>query len=164
MNDPDSGHRPNMGGKYLTFYLGDEEYGIGILKVFEIIGLQEITPVPRTPDFIKGVINLRGTIHPIIDLKRKFGMGTTALNPKTSIIVVDIGSDGREEKVGILVDRVSEVLKLDAEIIEELPNSSDSLLSDHIIGVAKVNEAVIILLNINDILSRCDFENVSEKT
>src|SRR6056297_1952379 len=104
-------------GKYLTFKLGDENYGLEIHKVIEIIGMQDITPVPRTPDHLKGVINLRGIIHPVIDLNKKFGMGMTEETNETCIIVVIVERNENQEQMGIIVDAVSEVEDIDGEAI-----------------------------------------------
>ncbi len=108
-----------LAGMYLTFVLGDEGYGIEIPKVREIIGLMEITRVPNMPNYVKGVINIRGKIHPVVDLHSKFGMGNIENTNETCIIVVDVTQDGKPMMVGILVDSLSEVLYISANEIEE---------------------------------------------
>ena len=108
-------------GKYLTFSLAGEEYGIGILKVKEIIGMMSITTVPRTPIFVKGVINLRGKVIPVVDLRLKFGMEEMAYNERTCIIVVEIKGTGGSVLIGIVVDAVSEVLNIKGNDIEDTP-------------------------------------------
>jgi purine-binding chemotaxis protein CheW len=140
-------------GKYLTFTLGEEEYGIGILKIREIIGIMPITSVPRTPGFVKGVINLRGKVIPIIDLRLKFGMESIEYTDRTCIIVVEISGGESTIQIGIIVDTVSEVLNIKSEDIEETPTFGTSLDTDYILGMAKVSGAVKILLDIDKVLS-----------
>ena len=114
-------------GKYLTFALAHEEYGLEILKVREIIGYMDITAVPQTPHHVKGVINLRGQVIPVIDLRAKFGMETTEVTEETCIIVVEIAQDGLEFSTGIVVDHVQEVLDIAGEDIEEAPQFGSSV-------------------------------------
>ncbi len=140
-------------GKYLTFSLEDEEYGIGILKVKEIIGMMPITSVPRTPEFVKGVINLRGKVIPVIDLRLKFSMESIDYSDRTCIIVVEIDSDSETVLIGIVVDSVSEVLNIKAEEVEEAPTFGSKLDTDYIQGMAKMEGGVKILLNIDKVLS-----------
>ena len=140
-------------GKYLTFTLNEEEYGIGILKVKEIIGMMSITSVPRTPPFVKGVINLRGKVIPVIDLRLKFDMGEIPYNDRTCIIVVEIDSEDGTVLIGIVVDAVSEVLNIQENEIEETPAFGAKLDTDYILGMAKTEDGVKILLNIDNVLS-----------
>jgi purine-binding chemotaxis protein CheW len=140
-------------GKYLTFSLAGEEYGIGILKVKEIIGMMPITTVPRTPDFIKGVINLRGKVIPVVDLRLKFGMEKMAYAERTCIIVVEIKGKGGAVLIGIVVDAVSEVLNIKGNDIEDTPTFGTRVDTDYILGMAKVNGGVKILLDIDKVLS-----------
>ncbi len=140
-------------GKYLTFTLDEEEYGIGILKVKEIIGMMDITSVPRTPQFIKGVINLRGKVIPIIDLRLKFEMGEIPYTDRTCIIVVEVDSEEGTILIGIVVDAVSEVLNIQEGEIEETPAFGTQLNTDYILGMAKTQGGVKILLNIDKVLS-----------
>jgi len=142
----------DRGGKYLTFRLAEEEYGLEILKVREIMGMLDITAVPRTPDFVRGVINLRGNVIPVIDLRLKFGMQAIEQTEETCIIVVDV--EGME--MGIVVDRVSEVLDIVAEGIQEAPSFGVSVDTDFILGIGKVNDRVTILLNISKVLTSAD--------
>jgi len=139
-------------GKYLTFALGSEEYGLEILKVREIIGYMEITAVPQTPSYVKGVINLRGQVIPVIDLRAKFGMETAQITEETCIIVVEIHQDGRKFSTGIVVDHVQEVLDIDGENIEESPQFDSTVNTDFILGMGKVGESVKILLDIDKVL------------
>jgi len=139
----------NRGGKFLTFFLADEEYGIAILKVHEIIGMMAITSVPRTPAFIRGVINLRGKVIPIVDLRLKFDMPAQNQTSETCIIVVHV--QGIE--IGIVVDRVSEVSNIAACDIEDPPSFGADVSTDYILGIGKSQGKVKILLDIDRVLS-----------
>lgn len=139
-------------GKYLTFALAHEEYGLEILKVREIIGYIDVTAIPQTPRDIKGVINLRGQVIPVVDLRAKFGMETTEVTEQTCIIVVEITQSGRKFNTGIIVDRVQEVLDIDGKDIEEAPQFGSDVNTDFILGMAKVGESVKILLDIDRVL------------
>lgn len=140
-------------GKYLTFSLAGEEYGIGILKVKEIIGIMPITVVPQTPKYIKGVINLRGKVIPVIDLRLKFSLSVADFTERTCIIVVEIAAGGRMIMMGIVVDSVSEVLNIKAADIEATPSFGTKLNTDYILGMAKTGGGIKILLDIDKILS-----------
>ena len=144
---------PGREGKYLTFSLSGEEYGIGILKVKEIIGLMPITTVPRTPAFVKGVINLRGKVIPVVDLRLKFEMEEIAYTERTCIIVVEIAASGGAIPMGIVVDSVSEVLNIQQGEIEDTPTFGSRLDTEYILGLAKTGGGVKILLNIDKVLS-----------
>ncbi|HCY85873.1 MAG TPA: chemotaxis protein CheW [Desulfobacteraceae bacterium] len=141
-------------GKYLTFSLAKEEYGIGILKAKEIIGMMPVTPIPRTPAFVKGVINLRGKVIPVVDLRAKFAMPALSYTERTCIIVVEIDSEAETVLIGIVVDSVSEVLNIKKEEIEPPPSfGSRRFKHDFILGMAKTDSGVKILLNIDQVLS-----------
>jgi len=140
-------------GKYLTFNLAEEEYGIGILKIKEIIGMMPITSVPQTPSFVKGVINLRGKVIPVIDLRLRFGMGEIDYTERTCIIVVEIEGQALTVMIGIVVDSVSEVLNIKNEDIEDTPTFGTKLNTDYILGMAKMEGGVKILLDIDRVLS-----------
>jgi purine-binding chemotaxis protein CheW len=140
-------------GKYLTFSLNKEEYGIGILKIKEIIGMMQVTSVPRTPAFVKGVINLRGKVIPVIDLRLRFDMQAIAYNERTCIIVVEIAGSSGTVQIGIVVDAVSEVLNIKAAEIEETPAFGAKMKTDYILGMAKMGDGVKILLDIDRVLS-----------
>ena len=140
-------------GKYLTFTLAEEEYGIGILKIKEIIGMMPITTVPRTPDFVKGVINLRGKVIPVVDLRLRFGMEAVEYNERTCIIVVEIEGHTGTILTGIVVDSVSEVLNIKGGDIEDTPIFGKKLNTDYILGMAKMEGGVKILLDIDQVLS-----------
>ena len=138
----------DKGGKYLTFKLANEEYGVEILKVREIIGVMDITTVPKMPPDMKGVINLRGKVIPVIDLRLKFGLDELAHTDQTCIIVVDVGKE-----IGIIVDTVSEVLDIPGGNIEPAPSVGAAVNTSFILGMGKVGEAVKILLNIDRVLT-----------
>ena len=140
-------------GKYLTFILANEEYGISILKVKEIIGMMPITSVPQTPDFVKGVINLRGKVIPVMDLRLKFEMNAMDYTDRTCIIVVEIQGASGNIHVGCVVDAVSEVLNINSQDIEGTPNFGTNLDASYILGMAKMEGGVKILLDINRVLS-----------
>lgn len=137
--------------KLLTFSLGGEGYGVSILKVKEIIGMLDITPVPRTPDFIKGVINLRGKIIPVMDLRIKFGMEEKEYNERTCIIVVEVNLKGTERLLGVVVDMVSEVVTISSEQIEPPPEYGMKLEHNFILGIGKIKERVVIILDIDEV-------------
>jgi len=139
-------------GKYLTFCLANEEYGIGILKIKEIIGMMPITSVPRTPEFVKGVINLRGKVIPVIDLRRRFGMESMDYTERTCIIVVEIAGSSGNVTIGVVVDSVSEVLYIRSGDIEDTPTFGTRLNTDYILGMAKMGKSVKILLDIDRVL------------
>ncbi len=143
-------------GKFLTFALGREEYGLEILKVREIIGYIDVTAVPQTPSFVRGVINLRGQVIAVVDLRTKFGMETSQRTDQTCIIVVETQTGGRKINTGIVVDRVSEVLDIPGEQIEDAPALGAATASDFILGMGKIGECVKILLDIDRVLSEAD--------
>ena len=141
-------------GKYLTFALAGEEYGISILKIKEIIGMMPITTIPQTPEFVKGVINLRGKVIPVVDLRLRFGMERIDYTERTCIVVVEISGGSCTVMIGIVVDSVSEVLNIKGGDIEETPTFGTKLETDYILGMAKIQEGVKILLDIDRVLSR----------
>lgn len=141
-------------GKYLAFHLGNEEYGIQVMKVREIIGVQDITSVPRTPDYLRGVINLRGKVIPVVDLRRKFGLEPVEFTQRTCIIVVQVAAEAGSMMVGIVVDGVSEVLNLAAGDIEDTPDFGEGTQTPYLLGMAKSKGKVKILLNIDEVLTQ----------
>jgi purine-binding chemotaxis protein CheW len=149
-------------GKYLTFSLAEEEYGIGILKIKEIIGMLPITSVPQTPDFVKGVVNLRGKVIPVMDLRLRFGMMSMDYTERTCIIVVEISGQAGTILVGIVVDAVSEVLNIKGDDIEKTPTFGTKLNTDYILGMAKMEGGVKILLDIDQVLSSDELSMLSE--
>jgi purine-binding chemotaxis protein CheW len=138
-------------GKYLTFFLAGEEYGLEILKVSEIIGLQPITRVPRMPEFVRGVINLRGKVIPITDLRMKFGMGAED-SEDSCIIVVQM----RGIQTGIVVDRVSEVVAISEADIEDAPSFGAGIRTEFLLGIGKAGGRVKLLLDIDKVLATAE--------
>ncbi len=149
-------------GKYLTFRLGTEAYGIEILKVQEIIGIMAITRVPRTPDFIRGVINLRGKVIPVVDLRRKFGMEAVPDTGRTCVIVVRIYQNDSPVTTGLIVDEVSEVLDIRSDQIEDSPSFGENVNTDYILGMGKCGPKVVMLLDIDWVLSREEVSIVAQ--
>jgi len=146
--------------KFLTFNLAGEQYGLEILMVREIIGLMDITTVPQTPDFVRGVINLRGKVIPIIDLRKKFGMQSIEDTEQTCIIVVDFMEDQNSIQMGIIVDSVSEVLDIDVNDIDDPPRFSTAVTTSFIKGIAKTKGGTKILLKIEDILTTDEIQGL----
>jgi len=143
----------HLAGKYLTFRLAEEEYGLEIMKVQEIIGIMPTTKVPRVPDYVRGVINLRGRIIPTIELRRKFGLEAVADNERTCIIVVELHSDKGKINMGIIVDEVAEVMDFDAASIDNPPEFGTYLDTAFILGIGVIRGEVKILLDIDKVLS-----------
>jgi purine-binding chemotaxis protein CheW len=141
-----------------TFHLGSEEYGVDISQIQEIIRMVEITRVPRTPDFMEGVINLRGQLIPIIDLRARFGMERISPTKSTRIIVTDIGT----KRVGIIVDSASEVLHIPIEAIEQAPEMIAGIATDYLQGVGKVGDRLIILLDLTMVISGAQRHELEE--
>ena len=155
----------DLSGKFLSFFLSDEEYGIEILKVREIIGVTEITPLPKTPPYVCGVINLRGRIIPVVDLRCQFDMGSTERTDETCIIVVEVDRPGEAEhfQMGCLVDRVSEVMNVNQDQIEPAPRFGSKVDSDFILGLGKTKEKVLILLDIDKVFQAHDLQELAAK-
>ena len=140
-------------GKYLVFQLGREEFGIRVLKVREIMGIQDITAVPQTPAHVKGVINLRGKVIPVVDLRLKFGLPEVEYTQRTCIIVVQVQGDTSSMLMGIVVDGVAEVLNLVPGDIEDTPDFGQGVATPYLLGMAKIKGKVKILLDINQVLT-----------
>ncbi len=136
------------GGKFLTFFLGEEEYAIEILKVQEIIGLMTITPVPKMPDYIRGVLNLRGKIVPVMNLRTRFGLEEIEDTDETCIIVIQ----NKEYLMGILVDKVSEVVDIATSEIEDVPSVGTGEQSEYLAGIGKAEDSVKMLLEVDKVL------------
>lgn len=148
-----AGHAEVLAGKYLTFRVGREEFAIQVLKVREIMGVEEITAVPQTPVHVKGVINLRGKVIPVIDLRLKFGLPELEYTQRTCIIVVQVVFGRATTLVGIIVDGVSEVLNVAAADIENTPEFGNDVAIPYVLGLAKMKGKVKILLDINEVLT-----------
>lgn len=139
--------------KYLMFYLNNEHYGIPILKVNEIIGVMEITPIPKTPNFLKGIINLRGRIIPVIDLRLKFAMSEREYDEQTCVIILEVNINSKKNVIGIVVDKVAEVIKIYKSDIEQPPQYNQEEENSFLTGVGKFKDLVIMLLDVENILS-----------
>jgi purine-binding chemotaxis protein CheW len=144
---------PALAGKYLTFALSNEEYGLPVLKVREIIKVMDITQVPQVPSHVRGVINLRGKVIPVIDLRLKFGFPSQDYTERTCIIVVDVNLGASKVMMGIVVDSVSEVLNLTGAEIDDTPEFGDQVTTDYMLGLAKVKGTVKILLDLDRVLA-----------
>lgn len=151
VEDPSLAPQGTLGGKYLTFLLAREEYGLEILKIIEIIGMMDVTKVPQTPDFVEGVINLRGKVIPVIDLRSKFGLNRADYNDETCIIVVDVGA-----LMGIIVDTVQEVHDIAADDIDPAPSLGVTVDTSFILGMGKIKDRVTMLLDIDRVLTTDD--------
>ncbi|MGD8561501.1 MAG: chemotaxis protein CheW [Desulfarculaceae bacterium] len=160
--DPGATLADRIAGKYLTFDLAEEVYGQDILRVREIIGMMDITPVPRTPEFVLGVINLRGKVIPVVDLRLKFGLPYKEPDDRTCVIVVEVQSGEDTVQMGIVVDRVNEVADVKASEVEPTPSFGVSLDTAFILGMAKVGERVIILLDIDKVLTGSEVAALAE--
>jgi len=143
----------NDESQYLTFMLAGEEYGIHILKVKEIIAFDSVTKVPKTPDWIIGVINLRGSVVPVVDLSVKFSLGGSKITKSTCIVIVEVEMAGEQATMGVLADSVDEVLELPPQEIEPTPAFGSRFAVDYLQGLGKVSKGFVLLLNINRVLS-----------
>jgi purine-binding chemotaxis protein CheW len=149
--------------QYLTFIMDNEEYGVDILAVKEIRNWDSATPIPRAPPHVRGVINLRGTIIPIIDLRQCFGMAAIEYGPLTVVLVLQVTTPGKDSReVGIVVDAVSDVYSLDSADIKPAPQMSDQLNTSFIRGLVTIKEHMVILLDIDNLLGREDLSDFAE--
>lgn len=144
--------RERVAGKYLTFLLAEEQFGIQLLKVREIIGLMPITPVPGSPKEIRGVLNLRGKIVPVMDLRLRFGMGAGETNARNCIIVTEVAGQNGIVEMGILVDAVSEVLQVDGNEIEPAPEFGTRVDTSYLLGLAMSGPQTKVLIDIDRVL------------
>ena len=142
--------------QYLTFVLGGEMYAIAILSVKEIIDYGNLTVVPMMPDCIRGVINLRGAVVPVVDLARRFSSGSTEITRRSCIVIVEVETDGEHQDIGVIVDAVSEVLEIGHDQIEPTPAFGAKIRTDFIQGMGKVGGRFVIVLNVNRVLSTED--------
>ncbi len=143
----------DLSGKYITFALDGEEYGIPILNVREIIGMLKITPVPRMPEFVRGVVNLRGKVIPVLDLRTRFGLEYRESDARTPIIVGEVEIDGSTMQIGIVVDSVSEVIQVTQENVEETPSFGVDVNTRFILGIAKIEDGIKTLLDLDKVLT-----------
>jgi len=146
-----------LAGKYLTFVLAEEQYGIGILKVQEIIGIMPVTRVPKTPDFVRGVINLRGKVIPVIDMRLKFDMEFQENTEVSCVIVIQVKKDNSEITLGIIVDEVSEVLAIMPDQLDITPALGAGIDTDFILAMGKIEERVVMLLDLDKAFSVDEF-------
>jgi len=153
--------RSSCEGKYLTFAIGNEEFGVEILKVREIIGYVPVTPVPKSPAYLKGVINLRGQVIPVIDLRLKFGLAEKEVTDQTCIVIIETRTQSQTVLTGLIVDHVSEVLNIDAEQIEPAPSLGTSVDTSFILGMAKAGNQVKILLEIDAVVHQETEEEIT---
>jgi purine-binding chemotaxis protein CheW len=148
--------------QYLTFIMADEEYGVDILTVKEIRIWDSATPIPKAPDHVRGVINLRGTIVPIIDLRQCFNMPAIEYGPETVVLVLQIETETSHREVGIVVDAVSDVYTLDPGQVKPSPDMGGKVNTAYIRGLAKIEEKMVILLDMGKLLSQEDFSGLAE--
>lgn len=139
--------------QYLTFLLGSEEYGINILKVQEIRGWSPATEIPNSPNYLLGVINLRGIVVPVIDLRIKFSLSHAGFTPSTVVIIVKITMHDEERTVGIVVDTVSDVYNISAEDVQVVPDFGSIIATEYITGLARIDEKMLILLNVDKLIN-----------
>jgi purine-binding chemotaxis protein CheW len=149
-------------GKYLTFQIGREEFAIQVVRVREIMGVQEITAVPQTPAYVKGVINLRGKVIPVVDLRLKFGLPELEYSQRTCIIVVQIESEAGSLLMGLIVDGVSEVITLQTADIEDTPDFGKGVATPYLLGMAKIKGRVKILLDINVLMTSQELHGIEQ--
>ncbi|MEJ5260013.1 MAG: chemotaxis protein CheW [Anaerohalosphaeraceae bacterium] len=147
-------------GKYLTFAIGEEEFGVDILQIREIIGYVPVTPVPKSPVYLKGVLNLRGQVIPIIDLRLKFGMPEKEITDQTCIVIIETQTAEGAVLTGLIVDRVSEVLDIEAEQIEPAPSLGSTIDTSFLRGIAKTNDSVKLLLEIDSVVQQSAEESI----
>lgn len=139
--------------QYLTFMLGGEVFAIGILSIKEIIEYGQLTTVPMMPEHIRGVINLRGAVVPVIDLSARFGRGGTQVTRRTCIVILEVEAQGAPQDIGVVVDAVNEVLEIPPEMVEPAPAFGANIRADFILGMGKVNDRFVIILNVDHVLS-----------
>ncbi|HEY4211938.1 MAG TPA: chemotaxis protein CheW [Steroidobacteraceae bacterium] len=139
--------------QYLTFMVGGEVFAMGILAIKEIIEYADLTPVPMMPDYLRGVINLRGSVVPVVDLALRFGKASSAVTKRTCIVIIEYGADTERQDIGVVVDAVNAVLDIPAHEIEPAPAFGTRLRTDFISGMGKVNGKFVILLNVNHVLA-----------
>ena len=154
--------KSELTGKYLTFRLAEEDYGLPLLQVKEIIGMMPVTAVPRTPEYVQGVINLRGKVIPVSDLRLRFGMRAIPYNDRTCIIVVDIQGSGQATRMGVIVDAVSEVLNVREEDIEPPPSFGRQACTEYLLGMANMDQRVKLLLDIDRVFDPEEIAGLEE--
>lgn len=149
--------------QYLTFIMANEEYGVDILRVQEIRGWDNVTPIPNTPKYIKGVINLRGTIVPIIDLRERFGMQSVEYGPTTVVIVLKVIKEDIERIMGIVVDAVSDVYNIESSDIKPAPDFGSVVSIEFVSGLVSIQDKMLIILDIDHLLNSGDLKIAAQK-
>jgi purine-binding chemotaxis protein CheW len=139
--------------QYLTFMLGGEVYAMGILAIKEIIEYGNLTEIPRMPEFIRGVINLRGAVVPVVDLGARFGKRTTDITRRTCIVIIEVVQGEESHDIGVMVDAVNEVLEISAAEIEPAPSFGADIRADFIDGMGKIDDRFVVILDVNQVLS-----------
>jgi purine-binding chemotaxis protein CheW len=150
--------------QYLTFFMDDEEFAIGILKVKEIIRYDTVTRVPSTPRWIRGVLNLRGLVVPVVDLAAKFGLRESPVTAQTCVVIVETDLNGEQTLMGVMADAVSQVLDLGPEEIGEPPPFGTRVRVDYIVGMGKVGKKFVLILDIDGVLSAAELMAVAAAT
>jgi len=161
--ESDSLAENSEGNQYLTFLLAGEEYGVDILRVQEIKGWDNVTMIPNTPDYIKGVINLRGTIVPIVDLRARFSLETIPYGITTVVIVLRVNSDNGSRIMGIVVDAVSEVYNISEDALKQAPDFGQAISTDFVMGLGTVDDKMIIVLDIDHLLNSSVLKAISDQ-
>lgn len=152
-----------LAGKYLTFRLGRESYGIAVIKIREILRMMEVTPVPQMPSYVQGVVNLRGKIIPVVDLRRRFGFAGDSIGERACIVVVQVvHADGRPASMGMIVDGVEEVVNIQEEDLEKTPQFGVRRQAEYILGMAKVKGRVKALLDIDQVVAADELTELPE--
>ncbi len=151
------------GNQYLTFLLAGEEYGVDILRVQEIKGWDNVTMIPNTPDYIKGVINLRGTIVPIVDLRARFSLESIPYGITTVVIVLRVNSENGSRIMGIVVDAVSEVYNISDDALKQAPDFGQAISTDFVMGLGTVDDKMIIVLDIDHLLNSSVLKAIADQ-
>lgn len=147
--------------QYLTFYMAGEEYAVGILRIQEIVEYDELTGVPGTPPWIRGVMNLRGIVIPVVDLALKFGLAETAVTQRTCVVIVEVDLEGEPTVMGVMVDEVSRVLDLSVEAIEEAPAFGTRVRVDFLLGLGRVDDQLVMVIDVDRVLSTAELMEVA---
>ena len=147
-------NQDNLGGKYLTFRVANEQYGVGILDVREIINLLPITPIPQSPEYVLGVINLRGRVTSVADLRSRFDIATVEPTPESCIIIVEVDRNGETVTMGLLVDEVAEVTDIDEQHTSPAPRFHSGIDPTLLLGIGRIDERIVLLLDIDEVLRK----------
>ena len=149
INDSYIQEQAHGANQYLTFILGDEEYGVNILKVQEIRGWDSATAIPNTPDYVLGVVNLRGVVVPIVDLRKRFSLANAEFGPTTVVVIAKASQSGKERTVGMVVDAISDVYNISPDAMSEAPDLGSAVTTEFITGLTTVDEKMVILLDVD---------------